>query len=194
MGQIKQALLCGYGGQGIVLAGNILGKAAFNDGKWVSGTNSYGSAARGGACRAEVVMSDQPVSFPYVLEADVLIAMYQTAYSKYIGQVKSGKGVVIYDSDFVSPEEAAGLKYVPVPATRTALEELDSEIVANIIILSAAVAITGLVTEDALRSAVAETVHERLRELDLKAVDIGFKLGRMKSPRTRRVQKGKAKD
>jgi len=54
VGQIKQALICGYGGQGIVLAGTILGQAAFNDGKWVGGTNSYGAASRGGACRAEV--------------------------------------------------------------------------------------------------------------------------------------------
>ena len=69
MGQIKQVVLCGYGGQGIVLAGTMLGKAAFNDGKWVSSTNSFGSAARGGACRAEVVISDGPVIFPHVIEA-----------------------------------------------------------------------------------------------------------------------------
>lgn len=181
MGPIKQAVLCGYGGQGIVLAGTILGQAAFNDGKWVSGTNSYGAAARGGSCRAEVVISDRPIIFPYVSEIDILIAMYQTAYSKYIGQVKPEEGVVIYDDGFVSPEEITGLRYVPIPATRTAIEELNSGIVANVIILGATVEITGLVTIDALRSAVAEVVPERLRELDLKAVDIGFKLGRMKS-------------
>jgi len=184
MGQIKQVVLCGYGGQGIVLAGTILGKAAFNDGKWVSSTNSFGSAARGGACRAEVVISDQPVIFPHVIEADILIAMYQTAHDKYIGQVKGEAGVVIYDDGFVSPEEITGLKYLPIPATRTAIEELNQGIVANIIILSAAVAITRVVTREALRSAIAEIAPERLRELDLKAVDIGFKLG----------QEGKAKD
>ena len=179
MGQIKQAVLCGYGGQGIVLAGRILGQAAFNDRKWVSGTNSFGAAARGGACRAEVVISDQPISYPYVLEADILVAMYQTAYSKYIGQVKREGGVVIYDDGFVSPEETTGLKYVPIPAIRVAIKELNSEIVANIIILSAAVEITGLVTQKALRVAVEEIVSERLRELDLKAVEIGFELGKM---------------
>ena len=182
MGQIKQVMLCGFGGQGIVLAGTILGKAAFNDGKWVSGTNSFGAAARGGACRAEVVISDRPITYPYVIEADVLIAMYQTAYSRYIGRVKHGEGLVIYDDSFVSPEEITGLKYLPVPATSTAIEELGSELVANMIILSAAVEITGLVAKDALRSAVAEIVHERLKALDLRAVDIGFKLGE-KMPR-----------
>ncbi|MFQ5996377.1 MAG: 2-oxoacid:acceptor oxidoreductase family protein [Dehalococcoidales bacterium] len=177
MEPIKQAVLCGYGGQGIVLAGQILGQAAFNDGKWVGGTNSYGAASRGGACRAEVVISEQPVIFPYVIEADILIAMYQTAYNKYIGQVRREGGVVIYDDGFVTPDGVADLKYIPIPATRTAIEELNSEIVANVIILSAAVEVTGLVTKDALRSAVAEIVVESLRELDLKAVDIGFKLG-----------------
>ncbi len=177
MGQIKQVVLCGYGGQGIVLAGTMLGQAAFNDGKWVSGTSSFGSAARGGTCRAEVVISDRPIIFPYVIEADILIAMYQTAYSKYIGQVKREGGVVIYDNDFVSPQEIAGLKHIPIPATKKVIEELNTKIVANVAILSAAVEITELVTEEALRSAVAEIVPQRLRELDLKAVNIGFKLG-----------------
>jgi 2-oxoglutarate ferredoxin oxidoreductase subunit gamma len=178
MGQIRQVVLCGYGGQGIVLAGRMLGQAAFNDGKWVTGTNSFGAAARGGACRAEVVISDQPVIYPYVIEADILIAMYQTAYGKYIGQVKRQGGIVIYDDGFVSPEKIAGLKYLPISATRTAIEELESEIVANVIILSAAVEMTELVTQQALRSAIAEITPQRLRELDLKAVDIGFKLGK----------------
>lgn len=177
MEQIKQVVLCGYGGQGIVLAGQILGQAAFNDGKWVGGTNSYGSASRGGSCRAEVVISDRAVIFPYVIEADVLVAMYQTAFDKYIGQVKRESGLVIYDDSFVTPDGAAGLTYIPIPATKTAIEELKSEIVANIIMLGAAAEITGLVTKDALRSAVAEIVAERLRGLDLKAAEIGFRLG-----------------
>ncbi len=176
MDEIKQAVLGGYGGQGIVLAGTILGRAAFNDGKWVGGTNSYGAASRGGACRSEVVISDRPISYPYVIEADVLMAMYQTAYSKYIREVRRG-GIVVYDDHFISPGKVEGLRQVPVPATRTAIEELESEIVANMVMLGATVVITGLVTREALRSAVAETVAERLRELDLKAVEAGFRLG-----------------
>jgi 2-oxoglutarate ferredoxin oxidoreductase subunit gamma len=178
--EIKQAVLGGYGGQGIVLAGTVLGRAAFNDGKWVGGTNSYGAASRGGACRSEVVISDRPISYPYVIEADVLVAMYQTAYSKYIREVREG-GIVVYDDHFVSPGKVEGLRQVSISATRTAIEELKSEIVANMVMLGATVAITGLVTREALRSAVAETVAERLRELDLKAVEAGFRLGSGKS-------------
>ncbi|TES87313.1 MAG: 2-oxoacid:ferredoxin oxidoreductase subunit gamma [Dehalococcoidia bacterium] len=180
MGNIRQVVICGYGGQGIVLAGTILGQAAFNDGKWVGGTNSYGAAARGGTCRADLVISDQPISYPYVIEADIMVAMFQTAYDKYIGQVREG-GIVVYDDHFVSPGKVASLKQVPVSATRTAIEELKNEIVANMVMLGAAVEITGLVTKDALRSAIAETVAERLRELDLKAVAAGFRLGNGKS-------------
>ncbi len=177
MRQIKQVVLCGFGGQGIVLAGTMLGQAAFNDGKWVSGTNSYGAAARGGTCRAEIVISDRLISFPQVIEADILIATYQTAYDKYIGEVKREEGIVIYDERFVSPKEIKDLKHVSVPATKAAIEELNSQLVANVVILGAVVEITKVVTKEALKSAVAEIVPERLRELNLKAVNLGFKLG-----------------
>jgi 2-oxoglutarate ferredoxin oxidoreductase subunit gamma len=181
MGQIKQAVLCGIGGQGIVLAGTLLGQAAFNDGKWVSGSSSYGSAARGGLCRTGLVISDTPISFPHVIEADILIAMYQTAYRQYIGQVKREDGLIIYDDSFVSPENITGVKQISIPATKTAIEEFNSGTFANAIILGAAVEITGLVTKSALRSAIEETVPERLREKDFKAVDTGFRLARIKS-------------
>ncbi|HET6478251.1 MAG TPA: 2-oxoacid:acceptor oxidoreductase family protein, partial [Dehalococcoidales bacterium] len=122
----------------------------------------------------------QPISYPYVIEADIMVAMFQTAYDKYIGQVREG-GIVVYDDQLVSPHNVDSLKQVPVPATRTAIEELKNEIVANMVMLGAAVGITGLVTKDALCSAIAETVAERLRELDLKAVAAGFRLGGGKS-------------
>ena len=175
----KQVMLCGLGGQGIVLAGTILGQAAFNDGKWVSSTNSYGAAARGGACRAEVVISERPIVFPYVVAADTLIAMYQTAYDRYIGCVKP-EGVVIYDERFV-PEEMKGLKYVGIPASRTAIEELNNGMAANVIILSAAVEMTDLISRKGLASAIEEIIPERLRDLNLKAMNIGFRLGRTPS-------------
>jgi 2-oxoglutarate ferredoxin oxidoreductase subunit gamma len=180
MAPIKQVILCGFGGQGIVLAGTILSQAAFNDGKWVSSTASYGAAARGGACRAEVVISKRPIVFPYVIAADTLIAMCQTAYDKYIRRIKPGEGVVIYDERFV-PEEMEGLKYAGIPATKTAVEELNNGMAANVVILSAAVEMTDVVSKKELKSAIEEIIPERLRELNLKAMNIGFRLGRTRS-------------
>lgn len=185
MAPIKQVILCGLGGQGIVLAGTILSQAAFNDGKWVSSTDSYGAAARGGACGAEVVISEKPIIFPYVISADTLIAMYQTAYDKYIGRVKPGEGVVIYDERFV-PEEMKGLKYVGIPASRTAIEELNNGMAANVIILSAAVEMTNVVSKKGLKSAIEEIIPEKLRDLNLEAMNIGFRLGRTQSNHIRR--------
>ena len=180
MTPIRQVILCGFGGQGIVLAGTILGQAAFSDGKWISNTNSYGSAARGGACRSEVVISDKPIIFPYVVAADTLIAMYQTAYNQYIERVKPGDGVVIYD-EWVTPKQIKDLEQVGIPATETAVEALGNGTVANVIILSAAVEMTELVSKKALRSAIGGIVPERLKQLNFKAMDIGFRLGRNRS-------------
>ena len=177
MGALKQIMLCGSGGQGIVLAGVMLGHAAFKDGKWVTSMNSYGAASRGGECRAEVVISDRPISFPHIIEADILIAMYQIAYNRYIGRVKREGGIVIYDDRFVSPEEIEGLRYVSVPATRMAIDRLNDKIAANVIMLGAVAEITQVVTKESLKSAVEENVPQRLRGLNLKAVGIGSKLG-----------------
>ncbi len=176
MGQVKQIMLCGFGGQGIVLAGTILGYAAFNDGKWVSGTNSYGAAARGGECEAEVVISDEPIIFPYVLEADFLIAMYQAAYNKYVGKVKRDRGVVIHDKQLVSPAAGSTLEHIGIPATEVAAKRLNSNVVANIVALGAAIEISRVVTRDAFISAIEENMPERFRELNLRAANIGFDL------------------
>ena len=184
MAPIRQVIVCGFGGQGVVLAGNILGQAAFSAGKWVSSTNSYGSAARGGGCRAEVVISDKPIVFPYVVAVDMLIAMYQTAYNKYIERVRPGEGLVIYD-ECIIPEEMEGLEHVGIPAIETAVKELGNRTVANVIILSAAVNMTEVVSKEALESAIGEIVPERLRQMNLKAMDIGFRLGRTKSSQVR---------
>ena len=179
MVQIKQILIGGIGGQGIVLAGTLLGQAAFLDGKWVSGANSYGAAARGGFCRSEIVTSDQPIVFPHVIEADILMAMYQNAYEKNINKVKRAEGIIIYDDKFVSPERIEGLSYLCVPATRISVKELKSSAAANVIMLGAIVKITGVVTQNALRSAIEKIVPEKFRKLDLTAVDIGTKLGKL---------------
>ncbi|MCD6599909.1 MAG: 2-oxoacid:acceptor oxidoreductase family protein [Dehalococcoidia bacterium] len=176
MGEIKQILLCGSGGQGIVLAGKILGYAAFKDGKWVSGANSYGAAARGGECESEVVISDKAVSFPHVIEADFLIAMHPSAYNRYISSVRCESGLVIYDRQLISPKRSSSLKHIGIPATETAVKELSSKMVANIIILGAAIEITKVVTKDAFISALEENMPERFRELNLRAANIGLSM------------------
>lgn len=178
MAQVKQIRLCGFGGQGIILAGTILGYAGINDGKWVAGSSSYGAAARGGTCYADVVIADRPIVYPHVIEADVLIALSQIAYNGYLKLVNPQDGIVIYDERLVSVRETDNLKQVGVSATELAIEELGSKQVANIVMLGAAAVKTKMVSKDALISAIAKNVAARFKDLNLKAVDLGFKLGK----------------
>lgn len=178
MGDLKQIRLCGFGGQGVILAGTILGYAAINDGKWVSGSNSYGAQARGGAARSEVVISKDPIKFPHVIQSDILIALSQKAYDTYSRDVREHGALVIYDDLMVKPHNIEGAQQIGVPATNTAIRELESKQVANIVILGASVAITRIVSRQALVASITETVEERFRELNLKALELGYKLGK----------------
>ena len=171
----------GFGGQGIVLAGFLLGKAySIYDNKSAVLTQSYGPEARGGACSAGVLLSDDRVDYPKVQNPDVLVVMSQEAYTTYIGTLKEG-GTLIYDEDLVkiSPEDEKKFKVYPIPATRIA-EEVGKRIVANVVMLGAFTAITGLVSKDAMIEAVKTSVKPDFVELNLKALEEGYKRASMK--------------
>jgi len=172
----NQVRFCGFGGQGVILAGLILGHAGIADGKWVASSSSYGPAARGGACRSDVVISDQPIIFPQVIQIDILVSLSQQGYDRYIKEVKGSTGISIYEGGIV-PKESPGLKQVQIPAQKAAAEELENEIVANMIILGSMVEMTGVVKKEALVRATTERVPEAFRDLNIRAVEIGFKLG-----------------
>ena len=177
MTKLKQIRFAGFGGQGVVLAGTILGYAAIHDGKWVSGSNSYGAQARGGSARSEVVISEEPITFPHVIRSDILIVLSQSAYDAHITDVAEDGALVVYDDLIVRPQEVDGVKQIAVPATNTAIRELQSKQVANMVILGASMAITRVVTKRALIISIRENIEERFRESNLKALEAGFDLG-----------------
>jgi len=172
---ITQVRLSGLGGQGVVLAGILLGQAGVRDGRWVSGANSYGAQARGTACKAEVILSDRPVDFPHVLEADVLVAMSQGAYDRFVEETKEG-GLVIYDSQLVRPGESTPF-HRSIPATEVAIREIDNRQVANIVMLGALTALTHVVSKGSMEAAVAKHVPPRFTEVNLRALKRGLCLG-----------------
>ncbi len=177
MGKVRQIILCGLEEQGIVLAGTTLGYAGVKDKKWVAGPSVHGAYARGRDTQVEVVISNEPIIFPRVIKADILVAMSQNVYDKYIGNVDEN-GMVIYDEQTVSIKEINGLKQIGIPATDIATKELNNKQVANMIILGMAVGITKIVTENALIVAIEENIPERCKALNLEAVKLGFKLGK----------------
>ena len=178
MDNLTQICLCGFGGQGVILAGTILGHAAINDGKWVAGSNSYGAQARGGSARSEVVISENPITYPHVIKADILIAMSQTAYDQYIQDLAEQGAFVLYDDMIVHPRDIHGVQQIGVPATKISIDELENKQVANIVMLGASVVITGIVSEKSLILSIKTNVGQRFRELNLKALEVGYTLGK----------------
>ncbi|UCE24364.1 MAG: 2-oxoacid:acceptor oxidoreductase family protein [Candidatus Zixiibacteriota bacterium] len=165
-----------FGGQGIVLAGVILGEAAIADSNNAVQTQSYGPESRGGAAKSEVIISNDDIDYPMVVEADCLVALSQPGYDKYAAEVKPG-GTLIVDQDLVdagTPPE--GRAFYSLPFAKTA-DRLGNRIVTNIVVLGSVCSITGVVSENNLAAAVESNVPEKFRELNQTAFSEGFKLG-----------------
>ena len=171
----KEIVITGFGGQGIVLAGKILGQAAaLGDHMESTLIQSYGPESRGGACSAQVIISDSPISYPYVRSADILAAMSQGGYEKYVGMLKKD-GILIVDPDLVAPK-ASEKEYVAIPSTRMA-EEMGRKMMANIIMIGCITAVTRAVTLEAARQAVSVSVPKGTEEMNVKAFNKGHDYG-----------------
>jgi len=167
--------IAGLGGQGVVLAGQILGKAAVIEGFNAVQTQSYGAEVRGSSAKSEVIISDKHVWYPYVGKCDVLVALSQEALNKYVKDMKEN-GILIIDSTHVKEPPKINAKIFRVEFSRIAKENFGAEIYANMIVLGFLAKVTKLIGRKALEKAVIESVPEKFRELDLKALEIGFSL------------------
>ena len=173
----NEVLIAGFGGQGIVLAGSILGKAAaIYDQRHATLTQSYGPEARGGSCSAQVVISDEEILFPYVENPQVMVCMSQEAYTKNVKSLLSG-GVLIWDTDLVQTKDLdSNWTTYHIPATRFA-EELGNTMMANIVMLGFLSAVTNLVSVESLREAVLSSVPPRTKEKNGMAFERGREYG-----------------
>lgn len=167
--------LSGTGGQGLILAGIILAEAAILDGKQAIQTQSYGPEARGGASKAEVIISEEEIDYPKVLAPDILLVMSQEACNKYAGILKKN-GKLLADSTLVREISGREAEVIDLPITRTAREELGNAMFANIIALGALVAATGAVSEESLTKAVLARVPRGTEEKNQKALALGKQL------------------
>lgn len=164
--------LSGAGGQGMVLAGQILAEAAcMYDGKYAVQTRSYGPEARGGASKSEVVIDTLEIDYPKVMVPDLLLAMTQEAYDKYYKDLKKD-GILIIDSYHV--EKLKRKDVVSVPITPLARQELGSELYANMISLGIIVALTNVVSKDSIEKAVLARTPKGTEEINKKALKLGF--------------------
>ncbi len=174
---LTEIRIAGFGGQGVILAAAVIGKAAaIFQGGFATMTQSFGPEARGGSSSAQVILSTEPILYPYVTQPDILVVMSQEAYTRFTPQLKPG-GILIIESELVRVDKIpAGVRAYGVPATRLA-EELGRKVVLNIVMVGFFGAVTGLLEPDALRKAVADSVPPAMQKLNLQAFDKGFQYG-----------------
>ena len=175
--QLTEIRLAGFGGQGVILSAIVLGKAAsIFQGAYATMTQNFGPEARGGACSAQLVLSDSPILYPYVTQPDILVVMSQEAYARFGADVKDG-GILIVEQDMVRVSDLKqGIQVYSVPATRIA-EELGKRMVLNSVMVGFFTAVTHLLEPDAVRKAVADSVPPNFREVNLKAFERGLECG-----------------
>jgi 2-oxoglutarate ferredoxin oxidoreductase subunit gamma len=167
----KEIRISGFGGQGIALSGYILGKAfSLYQGLEAVMTQAYGPEARGGASSANIVVADRPIDYPFIQQADILVALSQEAYNRFRPEAKPD-AIVIIDEDLVTPSE--GEQPARIPALQLA-EGLGRRIVANVIMLGFLTAVVDFVEREAMEKAIETTVRPKTLELNLKAFETGF--------------------
>ena len=170
----REIRLSGFGGQGIMLAAVILGRAAvMYDGRYAVQTQVYGPEARGGASMAAVVIDDAPILYPKVTDPDLYVIMSQEGFEKY-GAGARPDAMMLLDRGLVHSRPAC--RYVEVPATDDARSML-KVIVANIVMLGALVTATGVVSREAIEKAVLDQVPKGTEDLNLRALRQGYVLG-----------------
>ena len=168
----------GFGGQGVVLAGVLLGEAAvIHDGKYAIQTQTYGAAARGGAARSDVIISEDRITYPQVTAPDIMVAFTLEAMNKYKSEMKEG-ALLIVDSSLFTPPDFLPFRVHTCPATGIAVNELGKGIVANMVMLGFLTALTVIVSENAMTEAIRANVPKGTEELNLKAFRRGMELGK----------------
>ena len=167
--------LSGSGGQGLILAGIILAEAAIIDGQNVVQTQSYGPAARGGASKAEVIISPDEIDYPKVERPEVFLGLNQESVLKYMGDCKE-RAVAIVDSGLVAHIPQGKARVYALPITETARKEVGRELVANVVALGALAALSGMVNREAVATALLRRVPKGTEEMNRKALELGFGL------------------
>jgi len=177
--QLTEIRVAGFGGQGVILAAIVIGKAAsIYENGYATMTQNFGPEARGGACSAQLVLSGDPVLYPYVTQPDILIVMSQEAYVKFAPELNPS-GTLIVEEDLVRIGNLpAGTRVYSCPATRIA-EELGKRFVLNVVMVGFFAAVGKALQVDSLKQAVLDSVPPASRELNAAAFEAGYSYGKL---------------
>ncbi len=187
----------GFGGQGIIKSGTLIGKAAsLYDDKFATLTQSFGPEARGGACAAQLIIDEKPIFYPYIVRPEILVSLSQEAYEKFLDDLIPN-GILLTDTDLVKPHKIRkDVNMYSIPATRIA-EEMGNRIFANIVMVGFFTAITNIVNSEAVKKALPSSVPERFININMDAFNKGYKYGidileKMKSDSKKKKEKAEA--
>ncbi len=168
--------VAGFGGQGVITLGYVLANAAgIYDGKYSLMSQSYGPEARGGACRSDVIISDEPIDYPKISSLDYLIAMSIDAYNQFHSTLDSNAKMILEKNLVKVDNFPQDVEVYRVPAIKIA-EELGNRLTANMVMLGAVQSITDVVSSESLKQAVKDR-FPRYIEINLKAIERGMELG-----------------
>jgi 2-oxoglutarate ferredoxin oxidoreductase subunit gamma len=168
----------GFGGQGVILGGYIIGRAAsIYDNKFATMIQAFGPEARGSACSAQLIVSDTAITYPYITAPNLMVLMSQEAYAKFSSELVPG-GTLITEDELVKLHNLRkDVKHFSVPATRFA-EELGKKMVLNIVMMGFTAAVSDVANEQAMIEAVKVSVPKGTEELNLKAFQKGYDYGK----------------
>lgn len=172
----QQVVLSGTGGQGLILAAIMMAEAAVLAGKNVVQSQSYGPEARGGASKAEVIISDETINYPKVQTPDLVLAISQEAYKKF-GLNLSEEAVLVVDETYVPETKPRSKNFFCLPLTKVTRQEFGTEQSANVVALGAVAAISQFIPLETVREAVRNRAPKGTAERNLKALELGWQLG-----------------
>ncbi|MBI4958668.1 MAG: 2-oxoacid:acceptor oxidoreductase family protein [Desulfovibrio sp.] len=170
-------VLSGSGGQGVITAAIILAEAAvLHEGLVAVQSQSYGPEARGGATRSDVIISDEPIHYPKVLQPNVLVCLTQEAYNKYSPIIRPG-GLLITDTRYVTTQRSVDARHVELPLYESVLEKLAQPIVLNICMLGALLGLTRIVRPESILKVLETRIPPAFLDVNRQALELGMALG-----------------
>ena len=167
----------GSGGQGVITAAIILAEAAvLHEELTAVQTQAYGAAARGGATRSDVIISDVPINFPKVIQPNVLVCLTQEAYNKFYDIIRPG-GLLIMDTRYVQPQLKVDAVQRQLPMYQTVMDRIGKPIVFNICMLGAVVGLTQLVRPESIMKVLEQRIPSGFIEMNRQALELGLEVG-----------------
>ena len=180
-----KVVMSGVGGQGVITSGILLAEAAvIHEGRFAIQSQSYGAQMRGGLSRSDVIISDSEIIYPKVDQAHLLVCLHGKALGAYAGVIRPG-GILVTDADEAPIDRRIDCRQFALPLVATAREASGSERNANVCMLGALLAITGVVGLEALRAAISERFNGGGARAAgaLQALDAGYELGKQHAPK-----------